>query len=73
MAGSVRLRIKAGMTNSYAIRKHVLLEIRLKLFSSGFQVCDSDASLAPFFMQVETGFMVLCYCSRIGWYEVETC
>lgn len=29
MAGSVRLRIKAGMTNSYAIRKHVLLEIRL--------------------------------------------
>lgn len=50
MAGSVRIGIKASMTNNCAIRKHAFLEIRLlNYLVRVFQVCDADTSRVPFF------------------------
>lgn len=67
MAGSVGIRIEAGMTNSCTIRKHVLLEIRLlnylvRVWKFVIQI----PCLFHSFLQAETGCMVLFYCSWIG-------
>lgn len=64
MAGSAHIRIWAGMTNSCTIRRQVLLEIRLlNYLVRVWKFATQTPGLFHFFMQVETGFMVLCYCS----------
>lgn len=58
MAGSVRLSIKAGMTNSGAIRKHVLLEIRLLNLVRVFK----------FATRIPRLFHFLCRWKQVSWF-----
>lgn len=59
MAGSVRLSIKAGMTNSGAIRNHVLLEIRLLNYL---------VRVFKFAIRIPHLFHFLCRWKQVSWF-----